>query len=101
MFFSIWSFPKLSNCEDFIISQNSEIDNWLEHLQNTGKNIDIDLINKIKEQNKTFFNDLQKLVHLNATKAGNEILNLKAKDIEQNSLKLFENLNEIKRVACK
>ena len=31
----------------------------------------------------------------------NEILNLKAKDIEQNSLKLFENLNEIKRVACK
>jgi methyl-accepting chemotaxis protein len=30
-----------------------------------------------------------------------EILNLKAKDIEQNSLKLFENLNEIKRVACK
>ncbi|QEZ89517.1 methyl-accepting chemotaxis protein [Aliarcobacter cibarius] len=94
-------YSKLSNCEDFIISQNSEIDNWLEHLQNTGKNIDIDLINKIKEQNKTFFNDLQKLVHLNATKADNEILNLKAKDIEQNSLKLFENLNEIKRVACK
>jgi hypothetical protein len=56
------------------------------------------LLNKIKDQNIAFFNDLQNLVNLNSSKANNDILNQKAKDIEENSLKLFSDLNEIKKV---
>ena len=94
-------YSKLSNYENFTISQNANINEWLENLQNSGKKVDLDLLNKIKDQNIAFFNDLQNLVNLNSSKANNDILNQKAKDIEENSLKLFSDLNEIKKVACK
>ena len=94
-------YSKLSNYENFTISQNANINEWLENLQNSGKKVNLDLLNKIKDQNIAFFNDLQNLVNLNSSKANNDILNQKAKDIEENSLKLFSDLNEIKKVACK
>ncbi len=93
-------YSKLSKEENFGVTEETFVLKWLENIQVSGKKIDIELIEKIKKENKTFFLDLQNLVNLNSQKATNTILNAKAKDIEENSLKLFENLNEIKKVAC-
>ncbi len=94
-------YSKLSNFNNFSITQNEDLEQWLNRLKSSGKNIDLQLLEKIKEQNKLFFNDLEDLILLNSTKSKNEILNTKARDIEDNSQKLFDNLNEIKKIACK
>ena len=59
------------------------------------------LTKEIEILNKKFHENLQKLVDANANKESNEILNKKAKDLEKDSLDIFENLNNVKKVACK
>ncbi len=45
--------------------------------------------------------DLQQLVDANANKQDNIELNKKAKDVEMDALRIFGNLNNVKREACK
>jgi methyl-accepting chemotaxis protein len=58
-------------------------------------------MNDIKELQKEFHDDLQNLVRLNSEHAANLELNEKAKNVEVTSLRIFGNLNNVKRVACK
>ena len=51
--------------------------------------------------NKKFYENLQDLVDANSSKESNETLNKKARDIEMDTLRIFGNLNNVKRVACK
>ena len=55
----------------------------------------------IEELNKKFHEDLQDLVNANAAKESNENLTKKAKDVEMLALRIFGNLNNVKREACK
>ena len=51
--------------------------------------------------NQKFHENLQELVTLNSKKESNENLNKKAKDVEIDTLRIFGNLNHVKREACK
>lgn len=59
------------------------------------------LMNNIENLNILFHENLQKLVDANANKEDNEILNKNAKDVEMDALRIFGNLNNVKREACK
>ena len=71
----------------------------LENLQNSGKKVDLNLLNKIKDQNIVFLM-IYKIYKSKLIKSKQRYFKSKTKDIE-NSLKLFSDLNEIKKVACK
>ena len=59
------------------------------------------LMNNIENLNILFHENLQKLVDANANKEDNEILNKNAKDVEMDALRIFGNLNNVKREVCK
>lgn len=63
------------------------------------KRYDSKLMSDISELNKEFHTSLQDLVNLNCQKESNEKLNEKAKNVELTSLRIFGNLNNVKRVA--
>ncbi len=94
-------YSKLGTYQDFRVEQNTSLNNWIVEHSNSGKKIDSALMNDISSLQKTFHEDLQSLVDLNAKKDSNEKLNEKAKNIEVNALRIFGNLNNVKRVACK
>ena len=58
----------------------------------------IDSLRKLEDD---FNQNLQDLVSLNAKKESNDVLIEKAKDVEMDALRIFSNLNNIKRDACK
>ena len=51
--------------------------------------------------NEAFHKNLQDLVDSNSNREKNEELNKKAKEVEMNALRIFGNLNNVKREACK
>jgi len=94
-------YAKLGTFNSWKVKENTSLEQWSNNHLNSGKKIDIETMNKITELNKQFHNDLQSLVDANANKENNEILNQKAKEVELNSLRIFGNLNNVKRIACK
>ena len=94
-------YSQLGDLKAFKIKENVSLAQWLNQHTNSGKKVDTQLMNEIEILNKKFHENLQKLVDANANKESNEILNKKAKDLEKDSLDIFENLNNVKKVACK
>ena len=58
-------------------------------------------MNQIDSLNLEFHQNLQELVNANSNKEENSNLNQKSKDVEMNTLRIFGNLNNVKREACK
>jgi methyl-accepting chemotaxis protein len=94
-------YSKLGEGKSFKIEENSSLKKWSQIHMNSGKKINIDLMNTIDSLNIEFHKNLQKLVDANSNRENNNSLNEKAKDVEMNALKIFENLNDIKKEACK
>ena len=95
------TYSKLTDGKKFNIDKNSTLNSWLQEHKNSGKNIDLNLMKNIENLNDTFNKNLNELVDLNVNKQSNEQLNKKAKEIEDVTVKLFNELNEVKKVACK
>jgi methyl-accepting chemotaxis protein len=94
-------YSQLGTYQNFEIERNKTLDEWSSKHISSGKNVDPNLMNDIKELQKEFHDDLQNLVRLNSEHAANLELNEKAKNVEVTSLRIFGNLNNVKRVACK
>ena len=94
-------YSKLGNYELFKIEENQELKQWMMNHIKSGKKVDMELMKNIEELNKKLYQDLQELVDCNANKEKNEELTKKAKEIEINTLRIFGNLNNVKREACK
>ena len=94
-------YSKLGNYKSFNIDKNNSLEKWTHEHMNSGKQIDMEIMNNIRELNKSFHDNLQELVTLNSNKESNDTLNKKAKDVEVSTLRIFGNLNNVKRVACK
>ena len=94
-------YSQLGDFKTFKIKENTSIKQWSEKHINSGKRIDMQLMNNIENLNILFHENLQKLVDANANKEDNEILNKNAKDVEMDALRIFGNLNNVKREACK
>ena len=94
-------YSQLGNFKTFKINENTSIKQWSDKHINSGKRVDMQLMNDIENLNKEFHKNLQKLVDANANKESNEALNKNARDVEMDALKIFGNLNNVKREACK
>ncbi len=94
-------YAQLGSLKNFQIKENSSLKEWAEKHSSSGKKIDSQLMNDIENLNVKFHENLQKFVVANSNKESNESLNKKAKDVETDTLEIFENLNNVKKVACK
>ena len=94
-------YSKLGDYKSFKIEENQSLKQWCVNHVNTGKRVDTEIMRNIEELNKKFHEDLQDLVNANAAKESNENLTKKAKDVEMLALRIFGNLNNVKREACK
>ena len=94
-------YSKLGNFSQFKVEENNSITKWSSQHINSGKKVDMELMKTIDVLNKTFHTNLQELVDLNSKKESNENLNKKAKEVEIDTLRIFGNLNHVKREACK
>ncbi|BAK72838.1 MAG: methyl-accepting chemotaxis protein [Arcobacter sp.] len=94
-------YGKLGDYKAFKIEENQSLKDWCEKHVNSGKRIDMEIMKNIEELNIKFHKNLQELVDANSNKEKNEELNKKAKDVEMDALRIFGNLNNVKREACK
>ena len=94
-------YSKLGNFSQFKVEENNSITKWSSQHINSGKKVDMELMKTIDDLNKIFHTNLQELVDLNSKKESNENLNKKAKEVEIDTLRIFGNLNHVKREACK
>ena len=94
-------YAKLGECKSFKIQENQNLKQWCQQHVNSGKRVDTEIMTNIESLNKKFHEDLQGLVDANSNKESNENLTKKAKDVELDALKIFDNLNDVKREACK
>ena len=94
-------YSKLGDYKSFKIEENQSLKQWCVNHVNSGKRVDTEIMRNIEELNKKFHEDLQDLVNANAAKESNENLTKKAKDVEMLALRIFGNLNNVKREACK
>jgi methyl-accepting chemotaxis protein len=94
-------YSQLGDFKSFKIKENTSIKQWSEKHINSGKRIDMQLMSEIENLNTEFNKNLQKLVDANANKESNQILNKNARDVEMDALKIFADLNNVKREACR
>ena len=95
------AYSKLGEFSEFKVEENNDIKRWSQEHINSGKRVDLELMKNIDGLNQKFHENLQELVTLNSKKESNENLNKKAKDVEIDTLRIFGNLNHVKREACK
>ena len=94
-------YSKLGEFSEFKVEENNNIKKWSQEHIESGKRVDLELMKTIGDLNQKFHKNLQELVTLNSRKESNENLNKKAKDVEIDTLRIFGNLNHVKREACK
>ncbi|RXJ83788.1 methyl-accepting chemotaxis protein [Arcobacter cloacae] len=94
-------YGKLGDYKSFKIEENQKLKQWSEKHINSGKRVDMTIMKNIEELNNKFHHNLQELVNANSNKEKNEELNKKAKEVEMDALRIFGNLNNVKREACK
>ncbi|MDD3009144.1 MAG: methyl-accepting chemotaxis protein [Arcobacter sp.] len=94
-------YGKLGDYKSFKIEENLTLKQWSEKHINSGKRVDMTIMKNIEELNNKFHHNLQELVNANSNKEKNEELNKKAKEVEMDALRIFTNLNNVKREACK
>ncbi|QKF66582.1 MCP-domain signal transduction protein [Arcobacter venerupis] len=94
-------YAKLGDYKQFKIEESNGLKQWCELHINSGKKVDMEIMKNIETFDKQFHKNLQKLVDDNSNKESNDTLNKNAKEVEMDALKIFGNLNNIKKEACK
>ena len=94
-------YSKLGDYKSFKIEENQNLKQWCQTHVSSGKKVDMEIMKNIEMLDKKFTENLQNLVDANSNKESNETLNKNAKEVEMDALKIFGNLNDVKKVACK
>jgi methyl-accepting chemotaxis protein len=94
-------YAKLGDYKQFKIEESKGLKQWCELHINSGKKVDMEIMKNIETFDKQFHKNLQKLVDANSNKESNDTLNKNAKEVEKDALKIFGDLNNIKKEACK
>ena len=77
------------------------MDKWILEYSSTNDTDDLGSLEELKTLNNNLRIKLQALIDANANKETNDVLNQKAKDVEIESLRIFGNLNHLKKDKCK
>ncbi len=94
-------YSKLGSYENWTTKNCDTITTWMNEYVNTNPNADYQSLEELKKLNNNLTLKLQALINANANKESNEVLNEKAKEVEIESLRIFGNLNRLKKDACK
>ncbi|OUR74729.1 hypothetical protein A9Q76_00390 [Arcobacter sp. 31_11_sub10_T18] len=94
-------YSQLGKYNSWKVVPNKNMDTWVHKYINSTSNNNEKTIKSLKTSNTLFQDNLQLLVDANANKESNDVLNNKAKEVEEESLKIFTLLNQLKKDACK
>ncbi|MGA1941001.1 methyl-accepting chemotaxis protein [Arcobacter sp. YIC-310] len=94
------TYSKLGSYNSWKIQEDIKLKNWCEEHRNSGKKQNTETMIELNNLTKEFHDNLQLLVDKNANKEDNKILNERAKEVEITTLKIFGNLNRLKKDAC-
>jgi len=94
-------YSHLGKYKSWKVLPDRNMENWIHNYLNSHSNTNQETIKSLKSTNENFQANLQLLVDANANKEPNDVLNNKAKDVEEESLKIFTLLNHLKKDACK
>ncbi len=94
-------YSKLGNYEKWTSSSCESMDKWILEYSSTNDTDDLGSLEELKTLNNNLRIKLQALIDANANKETNDVLNQKAKDVEIESLRIFGNLNHLKKDKCK
>ena len=93
-------YSQLGQYRSWKVVPNKDMSEWVHNYISSNSNSNEDTITSLKTSNTLFQDNLQLLVDANANKESNDVLNNKSKDVEEESLKIFSLLNQLKKDAC-
>jgi len=94
-------YSQLGKYKSWKVVPNKNMDTWVHNYISSNSNSNEETIKSLKTSTTLFQDNLQLLVDANANKESNDVLNNKAKEVEEESLKIFTLLNQLKKDACK
>ena len=93
-------YSKLGQFKAWSVTKDKSMEAWIKNYSSTHPENETNTINKLRDSNESFNQALQSLVDANANKESNDVLNAKAKDIEEEAINIFQILNNLKREVC-
>jgi len=94
-------YSKLGTYQKWNSTSCQSMDKWITEYTSINEEVDFKSLEDLKSLNVNLKTKLQALIDANANKESNDTLNQKAKDVEIESLRIFGNLNQLKKEACK
>ncbi len=94
-------YSKLGTYKQWKVAEDKSMNEWITNYSTSNTLEDTAILENLKTLNSNLNTKLQKLVESNSNKEDNNILNDRAKDVEIESLEIFRELNNLKKVACK
>ncbi|AXH09236.1 methyl-accepting chemotaxis protein [Malaciobacter halophilus] len=94
-------YSQLGEYKNWSVKQGNSMDEWINKYEESTTNVNVDAIERLRKLNKNLNTKLQILVQANANKEDNSSLNEKAKEVEIEALRIFGELNALKKEACK
>ena len=101
--YKINNFKKLDTFETFKVvdDKNCKLGKWIVSQEQQGKNFtQAPVWGKLKEVHAHVHGGVQSYIDKNATKASNDELGIIAKDIENDTVKVFDRLNGLLNINC-
>ncbi|MFY9074555.1 methyl-accepting chemotaxis protein [Malaciobacter mytili] len=94
-------YSKLGTYQKWKVAEDKSMNEWITNYSSSNTLADTAILENLKVLNSNLNTKLQKLVEANSNKEDNKALNDRAKEVEVESLKIFTELNNLKKVACK
>jgi len=94
-------YSNLGSYSQYKIERKNSIGTWIENYIKINPDANHQSIDELQKLNENLTKKLQNLVDVNSEKQNNSIINEKAKEVEIESLRIFGNLNRLKKDVCK
>ncbi|WP_404320096.1 methyl-accepting chemotaxis protein [Malaciobacter canalis] len=94
-------YSQLGKYNTWDVKESNSLEEWIKNYENSTTNVNTNAIEKLRKLNKSLSTKLQTLVSANANKQDNALLNEQAKEVEIEALRIFGELNALKKDACK
>ncbi len=93
-------YRRLSVHNDNEVKEFNELNTWLDNYISSNSNVDISIINDMRQMGTNVYAFAQELMDANTNNKPNDILNDIAKKIEIEIMRIFGSLNAIKKDKC-
>jgi len=94
-------YSNLGSYSQYQVERKNSIGEWIENYVKINPNANHQSIEELQKLNENLTKKLQNLIDVNSQKQNNSIINEKAKEVEIESLRIFGNLNRLKKDVCK